>query len=514
MDVAYELYKIFSGNQNAHGEFVITGKKGAKSIGQAKTVGTPTNEELWRKHLDGKLGLGIIPITDDDTCTWGAVDVDVYEGLDIEDLSFKITAPLVVCRSKSGGLHVYLFTTTPVPATLMRKKLALVARAIGHPNAEIFPKQDKLENGAVGNWINMPMFAGESTTRYCIKSGIALNCEEFITYIGENSLNIQQLVAYNPEPICEGIADSEFSDAPPCIQHLTTNGFPTGSRNSALFSLGVFARMKFSTGWEEKVFEYNQRFMGPGTYSEVAGIIRSLNKKSYTYRCKEQPLQAYCDRTECTNCLYGVKLTTDDEKSKRPNILSQVERPVKCYAPLTTSRDDPYWVFEINGVSIDVTVDMVRSQTVFAREYLRQYHRVILPIKDAKWVSEMNEILDTAEIHQLAPDAGPEGQMWVHLEEFCTGKSKARVRDELLLGKPWHDDGRTYFRSSDFMKYLDQQRYRALKDTEIFRIIKTRGAKHHNMNIKGKHVTCWSIVEFSTQVEGFDTTEMENDDKY
>jgi hypothetical protein len=157
---------------------------------------------------------------------------------------------------------------------------------------------------------------------------------------------------------------------------------------------------------------------------------------------------------------------------------------------------------------------MVRSQATFAREYLRQYHRVILPIKDAKWVKEMNEILEEAEIHQLAPDAGPEGQMWIHIEEFCTGKSKARVRDEMLLGKPWHENDRTYFRSSDLMKYLDQQRFRALKDTEIFRAIKTRGAKHHHLNLKGKHVTCWSINSFDLQSEGFDTEIMTDDTEY
>jgi hypothetical protein len=100
------------------------------------------------------------------------------------------------------------------------------------------------------------------------------------------------------------------------------------------------------------------------------------------------------------------------------------------------------------------------------------------------------------------------------LEEFCTGKSKARVKEEMLLGKPWIDDGRTYFRSSDFMKYLDQQRYRAMKDTEIFRAIKTRGAKHHHMNLKGKHITCWSIDSFDTQTEGFDSLEIPDDTEY
>jgi hypothetical protein len=511
VDVAYELNRIFVGNNAGHGEFVINSQKGSKITGQAKTIKGPVNEDIWRKHLDGTLGIGIVPICNDSTCTWGAIDVDQYDGLDLEELSVKILSPLVLCRSKSGGMHVYLFTNVPVAATVMRKKLALVARSLGQPNAEIFPKQDKMKDGDIGNWINMPYFSGDKSTRYCIKNGLALSVEEFVNLVSESSINSQQLVAYHPEDLYEEETDVEFKDAPPCIRTLVKKGFPPGSRNSALFSMGVFARMKFSSGWEDKVFDYNQRFMGPGTYSEVAGIIRSLNKKSYVYRCKDQPLLSECCKDLCYESTYGIKPHNDEEKSRRPNILDQVERPVKCFAPTTDSKDDPYWVFEINGSTIDVTVDMARSQTVFAREYLRQYHQVVLPIKDSKWVKEINELLSTAEIHQLAPDAGPEGQMWVHLEEFCTGKSKARVREEMLLGKPWHEDDRTYFRSSDFMKYLDQQRFRALKDNEIFRTLKTRKVKHHHMNLKGKHVTCWSIESFSVQNEGFEKVVVEDE---
>ena len=514
MDLAYEFNRIFPGNNRAHGEFVIKAQKGAKATGQAKTVQTPPDEELWRKHLSGELGLGVVPITESSTCSWGAVDVDEYDGLDLEEFSFKLPAPLVMCRSKSGGMHVYLFTQTPVSAGLMRKKLALVARAIGHPNAEIFPKQDVINKGDIGNWINMPYFNSESTTRYCIKGGVPLSAEEFVGYVAENALNMQQLAGYQIESIVDGGEDTEFEDAPPCLQYLVGHGFPPGTRNSALFSMGVFARMKFASGWEDKVFEYNQRFMGPGSYSEVAGIVRSLNKKSYVYKCKDQPLLAVCDKEECANCTYGVQPSKDDERSKRPCILDQVDRPVTCYAPITSSKDDPYWVFSINGVELNVTVDMCRSQSIFAREYLRQFHRVVLPIKDHKWVKELNEILDEAVIKQLAPDAGPEGQMLVHLEEFCTNKAKAKVKDEMLLGKPWHDEDRIYFRSGDFLKYLDQQRFRAIKGDDIFPILKRGGAKHHQFKLKGKNVKCWSVNVFEEQNEDFDREEMIDESQY
>jgi hypothetical protein len=44
---------------------------------------------------------------------WGCIDIDSYAGFDHQKLINKIKQfklPLVVCRSKSGGAHVFLFT--------------------------------------------------------------------------------------------------------------------------------------------------------------------------------------------------------------------------------------------------------------------------------------------------------------------------------------------------------------------------------------------------------------------
>lgn len=101
-----------------------------------------------------------------------------------------------------------------------------------------------------------------------------------------------------------------------------------------------------------------------------------------------------------------------------------------------------------------------------------------------------------------------------HLEDFCTGRAMAKAQEELILGKPWLFDDRVYFRSGDLIKYLDQQRFRAFKEKEVWSILKRQGAKHHAFNLKGKHIKCWSIEAFAEQTEGFDYEEMPNDDEY
>lgn len=93
--------------------------------------------------------------------------------------------PLIVFRSKSGGAHVFLFTTVAVDASLMRDKLLSVSAILGHGGAEVFPKQVELKSqDDTGNFLNLPYFNCKNTTRYAFdKNGNAITIDEFFYYI-------------------------------------------------------------------------------------------------------------------------------------------------------------------------------------------------------------------------------------------------------------------------------------------------------------------------------------------
>ena len=40
----------------------------------------------------------------------------------------KLKLPLIVCRSKSGGAHIFLFTTEFIPASLMQNTLKKISK--------------------------------------------------------------------------------------------------------------------------------------------------------------------------------------------------------------------------------------------------------------------------------------------------------------------------------------------------------------------------------------------------
>lgn len=211
-DNVEEFKALFSGYTRAHGTFEIksTDPQTQKKAGIARTILNAPTTNSWQEHLAGvPRGLGTIPLLDDgESVKWAAIDIDVND-IDHASLEKKVKdlgLPLVVCRSKSGGAHCYLFLQKPCPAKDVVDALSNWSAALDHPGVEIFPKQTEREldpqtgKPRPGNWINLPYFGADNTERYCVYRGGGLSLQEFI-HLAEGSradqseLNIRHLNA-------------------------------------------------------------------------------------------------------------------------------------------------------------------------------------------------------------------------------------------------------------------------------------------------------------------------------
>jgi hypothetical protein len=249
-----KFISIFAGLDSAYGTYKVSGQnEKGKSTGQALVVRKPPTKDLWQRHFDGaEPSLGIIPIRADNSCVWGCIDIDQYP-LDLAALVTqikKLGLPLVSCRSKSGGAHCFAFTKTPVPAGDMQDYLTSCAALLGQSGREIFPKQREihLNRGDCGNFLNLPMHNVSKTLRYAIKEdGTAASLEEFFEMY---EANVQDsLVSPKPSPK----ENAAVFDGPPCLQALCEQGFPEGSRNNGMFSLGIYLKKAFPEGWTDKL---------------------------------------------------------------------------------------------------------------------------------------------------------------------------------------------------------------------------------------------------------------------
>ena len=279
--------KIFTGLMRAHGCTYVD-KKGADGLkikGKSFVKREPVTDKLWEDHLNGiEPSLGIIPINEQNECRWGCIDVDKYN-LDHKQLLNKLPmgVPLWVCRSKSGGAHIFLFTTDFVPAKLMRDKLMSLSAVLGFGNAEVFPKQIELKSqDDTGNFLNLPYFNYKNTTRYCFDSkGQAIKIDAFLNSVEVGALTPKELQDLKIER-----PPSEFDDGPPCLESLTKEKLDDG-RDRVMFQFRVYARKKWPDSWTDKLDEFNYKhFVNPFRHDEISKFRK--DNKDYGFKCTEQ----------------------------------------------------------------------------------------------------------------------------------------------------------------------------------------------------------------------------------
>ena len=122
-----KFINIFEGLNSAYGQTVKTDQFSEKGKHKTKsfTISNPVTKKLWREHLEGKdPALGIVPINKENKCKWGCIDIDTYP-FDHKKFILKLkekNIPIIVCRSKSGGAHAFLFTKESGSSLLGKNK--------------------------------------------------------------------------------------------------------------------------------------------------------------------------------------------------------------------------------------------------------------------------------------------------------------------------------------------------------------------------------------------------------
>ena len=151
----------------ATGEIGTNGKKKYKYYHAKQFKGGPAriiSPESYLAHLKGSIYLTLPPLNELGECKYGAIDIDPYsDGItkdDCKKLAQKICSeklPLNFVWSESGGLHLYMYASEFIPASLMRNGLSHYRDLLKlDPKIEIFPKQDESGKWAVGNGIKLP----------------------------------------------------------------------------------------------------------------------------------------------------------------------------------------------------------------------------------------------------------------------------------------------------------------------------------------------------------------------
>lgn len=478
-----DFASAFSGNTNSFG--VNKTSEEVDESGKRKSENFTKSEKLefshYKDHLEGKTGLGVVPIRADNTCSFSVIDVDVYgqDHLRMLRMLKKTGIPLVPFRSKSGGLHLYMFWESPIKA----KDAVFIMNAIRRvlmldKKTEIFPKQTYIKADSAGNWINLPYFNADKTERYAMdESGRAMSIDEALYFIRDHmqtKANIEQILANLP-----------LADAPPCLQALYLAA-DISYRNLYLFSLARYYKTKVGDDFEFAIVEANNLLTKPIPIEELQKtIIATHKKKEYSYKCKDEPICSICDKEECKKRKYGIGGDFVSELSFGDFIQ---------YAS-----DPPYyeWIINEKPLKFWSEADII-GQNAFRNLCFRHLH--ILPghLADPAWTRIINNALQNMTVKEVEQETDiSSGALFLdYIAEFLTSRAMAVNKEQILADRVFKDEEkRAYvFKPKQLLVFLIQQKqFRYYGLTEIQDRLKAMGAvpSRYYVDADNKTVRVW-----------------------
>lgn len=505
--------EFFQGSDRGYGQHVYDGvQEGLKKVGKSWSVDEIVTDKLYRDHLEGRQGLGIVPINNENRCKFTVIDVDVYG----KSLQLFVNAidrnafPMVPFRSKSGGLHIYVFFNEFVDveeALEHTKKLALVlgvdkfvkdASETRAHSLEIFPKQVRKQK--VGSWINLPYYnAVNGSTQVALTGTSELGFDDAMQLIKERSITMTGLRSF--------IDNLPFQDAPPCLQtiYLLDAVGKNEGRNNYLFSWGAYFKKKDEMSFDAELYKINDALSEPISDNELdQTVINSLRKKDYNYTCKQPPCANFCNRTECRNREFGV--------GKVDGYFSGLE-----FGQLTQFKQDkPYYEWEIKQQGDDGEYKLLRfkdeteiiRQDSFLQLCFRELHILPVKLKMPAWFKIVNQSLESIMIVDVDAqyDTSPIILLKRYIYEFLEERARARIKHDILSKRVYYDE-RTQeylFRTADLLEFLlINKNFRSVDPNTINAVLRDIGCEKRQIKTEKRmslRVTALPVEKFKNNL--------------
>lgn len=174
------------------------------------------------------------------------------------------------------------------------------------------------------------------------------------------------------------------------------------------------------------------------------------------------------------------------------------------------------WRLQINNHEIEVPTTRELDSYPTVRRLIMEQLGIVPPRRTSKaWNNELDYLMQNLVDEDMPEDVSPMGMAWGLILDFCTGRVQARHRDELILGRPWHDEeaGRVYFTIKSLNKYLLNGGI-YIQPRDIGKLLRKHQGNATTLYIKGKTMRLWWLsleeVDCNRQKEDFDKVSLEN----
>lgn len=493
MDTVKILGQLFSGREDCFGTYHLNGSPEPGKKWEGKAISYPNSTypyrglefEDYKAHFNGKIALGIVPVLLDGTCKWFAIDVDDYK-IDHTSLAKNIShknIPLVHCRSKSGGAHLYGVTSEPIKATdamLLAKKWC-AELGFDPKRTEIFPKQTKFDSPeAKGNWIIIPYFGGEAALDFAIDdTGKKVSFKHFPQFVEARLFNRKEALEFIKDNKTMSKEDI-LAESPPCVIAMMEQGLKEGDgRNNAASHLSWYYRKIDeyfeTTDWKDSLNHFNQTYFDPPmSYQELNQIIKNHSGGKYKARCEVNPMAVMCDKPSCLKRKFGIKAE---------NSFSEFQ--ITAITKINFG-DDPLWKVFVNGQSVTMTTETIMNPRRFRQAVLAKTNMLIPALKQNDHDAFLAPVIKDALVIEEAEIASNYGKIDSCFKQWISQViEKSREPKKVLDGLPFYSksDHEIWFRLHDFVLEYRRVYKEQVDDKEIYVVLKAANFLQRSINI-------------------------------
>jgi hypothetical protein len=260
--------------------------------------------------------------------------------------------------------------------------------------------------------------------------------------------------------------------------------------NNGLFNIGVYLRKAYPDSWETEILNYNMQYLDPPLpLNEVNVVAKQLQKKEYAYKCKDAPINSYCNAELCKTRKFGIDAA----------ISGVLIANLRKY-----NSQPPVWFLDVNGEPLELDTEGLMNQITFQRSCVEQLNFMPRSVTKPLWEGRINTLLDDmtqneGSIVEVSADASVNGRFYAFLEEFCSSLQQAQDREEILLRRPYTDEkqDKTFFRLVDLENHLTKANFKNYRTHQIAQRLRDINGEATQINIKGKTVRVWCIPAFA-----------------
>tara|TARA_Y100000296_G_scaffold71171_1_gene86419 strand:- start:4155 stop:4892 length:738 start_codon:yes stop_codon:yes gene_type:complete len=178
----------------------------------------------------------------------------------------------------------------------------------------------------------------------------------------------------------------------------------------------------------------------PLDVGEINTLIESLDGKDYRYKCKDEPVNSFCNAKKCSMREFGV-----GDNTPTPEI-----KEIRKY-----DSDPPIYFVSLDGDSVEVDDATLHDPEKFSLACMNQIGMPMMPVPKHTW----RKLLITLFKKALEPISAPESsKLEVQFTEILAdyiNKAPGKEMEDILRGIAYTDkEGSTFFQFKSFWRYL------------------------------------------------------------